>query len=214
MTEHYSTIRSVDRELELSAVPRKPDRETRRREIVKAAAGVFDSEGYHTTNLETVAQAAGIKKPTLYHYFSSKDEILFEIHEELIDHLIAKQEARSGMSASDVLREVIADVMENISLRREYTRVFFEHFRELAPEHRATIAARRDRYAAMIEAEIQRGIESGEFRPIDVRLTMLAFFGMLNWAYQWYHSDGPLTREKVSEFFFELLCMGISAPPA
>src|SRR6516165_1267228 len=60
----------------------------RKHEIVTAAASVFDRDGYGSTSMDDIARTVGIAKPTLYHYFSSKDEILTSIHEEFIDLLL------------------------------------------------------------------------------------------------------------------------------
>jgi AcrR family transcriptional regulator len=192
-------------------MPRKVNADERRREIVTKAAAVFDTEGYHTTNVTTVAGVAGLKKPTLYHYFSSKDEILFWIHEEFIDLLISKQVARdnSGLSAAESLCEVMSDVLRLMDTHRGHVRVFFEHHRELSLEHRKTIAAKRDRYASMVEIEVARGVEASEFRDLDPRLTTLALFGMCNWTYQWYRSNGPRTSSEIAEFFSDLLLEGL-----
>ena len=192
-------------------MPRKVNADEKRREIVASAAVVFDTDGYHTTNVDTVARVVGLKKPTLYHYFSGKDEILFWIHEEFIDLLIARQEAREAeaLSPAESLRGAMTDVLGLMDTHRGHVRVFFEHHRELAPEHRGTIAAKRDRYAEMVEAEIVRGIRDGDFRPLDTRLATLALFGMCNWAYQWYRSGGARTSGEVAEFFWDLLIEGL-----
>jgi AcrR family transcriptional regulator len=192
-------------------MPRKVNADEKRREIVASAAVVFDTDGYHTTNVDTVARVVGLKKPTLYHYFSGKDEILFWIHEEFIDLLIARQEAREAeaLTPAESLRGAMTDVLGLMDTHRGHVRVFFEHHRELAPEHRGTIAAKRDRYAEMVGAQIVRGIREGDFRPLDTRLATLALFGMCNWAYQWYRSGGARTSGEVAEFFWDLLIEGL-----
>jgi TetR/AcrR family transcriptional regulator, cholesterol catabolism regulator len=190
---------------------RRVNAHEKRREIVTQAAAVFDTEGYHTTNVETVARVAGLKKPTLYHYFSGKDEILFWIHEEFIDLLIGKHQAREGerLSAAMSVREVMSDVLQLMDTHRGHVRVFFEHHRELAPERQKTIAAKRDLYASLVETDILRGVRAGEFRALDPRLTTLALFGMCNWAYQWYDCNGPRTSRAIAEFFSDLLLEGL-----
>src|ERR1700677_895257 len=67
----------------------------KRREIAKAAAGLFYKQGYLATNVDEIARVAGLKKPSLYHYFAKKSDILYAIHEEFIDVLLYKQLARS-----------------------------------------------------------------------------------------------------------------------
>jgi hypothetical protein len=126
-----------------------------------------------------------------------------------MDLLIERQAARSGLSAADALREIMADVFSVMESHGSHVRVFFEHHRELGPADRAAIAARRDRYAAMVEAEVERGVRDGQLRPVDARLATLALFGMCNWAYQWYRVDGPLGSRELADRFWEMLFDGL-----
>lgn len=189
------------------APPVKADE--KRRELVDRAAELFDRAGYHTTSVSELARAVGISKPTLYHYVSGKDEILFWIHEEFIDLLIERQGSRRGMAAAEALSEVMADVLSLMETHRGHVRVFFEHYRELSVADRATIQVKRDRYRALVEAVVARGIRDGELRAVDPRLATLALFGMCNWAYQWYRPDGPLSSRELAEVFFDLLFNGL-----
>ena len=70
----------------------------KRNQVVDKAAELFDAAGYHNTGVADIAAAAGISKPTLYHYFAGKDEILFWIHEDFMEKLIERQEKRGRIS--------------------------------------------------------------------------------------------------------------------
>jgi len=58
------------------ASPPTPRAGGRRAEIVEIAARLFDRHGYHSTSMDDIAEAVGLRKPSLYHYFKSKDQIL------------------------------------------------------------------------------------------------------------------------------------------
>lgn len=185
--------------------------DAKRREIVAEAATLFDREGYHAVGVGQIAEAVGIAKPTLYHYVSSKDELLTWIHEEFIDLLLARQEARRGTgSAADELRAVMADVLELMETHRGHVRVFFEHHRELPAAAGVRMREKRDRYQRGVEETIVRGTAAGELRDLDPRLASLALFGICNWAYQWYSSDGPLTPAALGAFFSDLVLRGLA----
>lgn len=187
----------------------------KRSELVREAAALFDREGYHRTSVSDIAAAAGIRKPTLYHYFTGKDEILFWIHEEFIDLLIARHEARQDvpMPAPQALLEVMGDMLDVISTQRGHVRVFFEHFRELPPEQQALVHEKRARYQRYVEDVIRRGVEAGELRPVDVRFATLGLFGMCNWAYQWYRPEGRLRGREVAYLFWDILMRGLESSP-
>jgi len=187
-----------------TAIAGGPDR---RQQLVATAAQLFDERGYYQTSVEDVAEACGIRKPTLYHYFSGKDEILFSIHDEFIDLLIARQRARDeqGVPPGDALQALMADVLGLMSTHRGYVRVFFEHYRELNGEARAAIKRKRDDYQASIEALFRRGAETGEFRAVDPTLATLTLAGMCNWAYHWYDPTGPLSSDDIASAFRQIL---------
>ena len=183
----------------------------RRKSVIAGAAALFDEGGYHRVNMASLAEAVGIAKPTLYHYFSGKREILFGIHEEFIDRLLGRYESRRGraMTAAEDLRALIGDTFELMDSHRGHLRVFFENQRELSDQDKATIRAKRDRYAEIMTSTIARGVRDGEFRDVPPRLTALAIFGMCNWAYQWYESDGELASSEIADLFFDLIFAGL-----
>jgi AcrR family transcriptional regulator len=176
---------------------------------------LFDQSGYHQTSMQEIADAVGIRKPSLYHYFKSKDELLFWIHEVFVDRLVEQHSTRLELplTRSQQLHEVIADILELMETHRGHVRVFFEHYRELSEPHRSRLKAKRDRYHALVEDIVRKGVDSGEFRPVDVPLTTLAIFGCANWAYQWYESGGRLRPREIAYVFSELILNGLTASP-
>ena len=183
----------------------------RRQQIISLAAGLFDKSGYTNTTMDDIAREVGVAKPTLYHYFPSKDDILHAIHEEFIDLLISRHEARAGtgLRPEQLLLEAMADILELMETHRGHVRVFFEHHRELPAEARGPIRVKRDRYEKIVEDLIGEGIEMGVLRQTDAHLATLATFGMCNWAYQWYRPGGPLRSREIAYQFWNLLVYGL-----
>jgi AcrR family transcriptional regulator len=193
----------------------------RLREIVDRAAGLFDEEGYHRVSMEDIANAVGLRKPSLYHYVRSKDQILALIHHEFMELVIRRQEARAKvpMPSTQRLLEVMSDILELMETHRGHVRVFFEHYRELPEEEQRLVRQERDRYEASVERVIESGIRAAEFRPVNVRLTTLALFGMCNWAYQWYRKGGSMRTREIGYEFWQVFLRGIETderdqPPA
>jgi TetR/AcrR family transcriptional regulator, cholesterol catabolism regulator len=188
----------------------QPAADNKRRKIVASASELFDRVGYHSVNVGALATAVGIRKPTLYHYFSGKDEILFWIHVDLIKILMDRAKARpTTLPAAVALRQIIGDILGLMTSHRGHVRVFFEHHRELSGENRITISRKRDSYQRHVESIIERGIANTEFREIDPKLAALALFGTCNWSYQWFQPDGRLTSDEVADVFFDLLLNGL-----
>lgn len=193
---------------------RRMSLDDRRQEIVGAAAELFDRSGYTSTTMDDIGREVGIAKPTLYHYFRSKDQILGSIHEEFIDLLLEKDERRqrAGLPPEQLLLEVMVDILELMETHRGHVRVFFEHHRELPDEQQPHIRDKRDRYEDAVARAIEQGTAAGTFRAVDPRLAALALFGMCNWAYQWYQPSGPLRPREIAYQFWDVFVRGVSAP--
>jgi AcrR family transcriptional regulator len=162
----------------------------KRLEIIARCADLFDSGGYHRATMQMLADEVGLGKPTLYHYFTSKTEILYAIHQMHIAALIEglDSEQRRGSTPEELLVHAARDILEEIAKHPGYVRAFFEHYVELEGAKRAEIRARRAEYFEKICGILHAGIAAGAFRKCDVEITAYGFLGMCSWAYQWYPS--------------------------
>jgi TetR/AcrR family transcriptional regulator, cholesterol catabolism regulator len=190
--------------------------EVQRQRILREAASLFDLGGYHNTSMEDIASRIGLRKPTLYHYFKSKEDILFGIHDAFIDRLIERQQARQSiaMEGRQQLLEIIMDMLQVIDEQRGEVRAFFEFYRELSPDRRESIARKRDEYEGFVEGVIREGVATGEFRDVDPRLAALSLFGMVNWSYQWFQPGGRLGPRELAYVMWDLFVKGISKTPS
>jgi AcrR family transcriptional regulator len=186
-------------------------------EVITAAAELFDARGYHATSMEDIAEAVGIRKPTLYHYVKSKDEILYRIFIGTIGTLLERVERRRSlpMSPEQQLLEIMSDILEIIDSHNGYVRVFFEHHRELPPDRHDEIMALREEYHEHTVAVLRAGIDAGTLRSeVDPQLAALALFGACNWAYQWYDASGPLRGRDIAYSFWDMFLNGMTASGA
>jgi AcrR family transcriptional regulator len=183
----------------------------RRNQIVSASAALFDEVGYHLTSMDDIARAVGLAKPSLYHYFPSKDSILLAIHEEFMGLILGRLQDRLSRfdgSVEDQLLDVMVDICDLMRTHRGYVRVFFEHNRELPERERKDAVAKRDEYFATVQGLFVRGHEEGRLNG-DPWLSAMALFGMCNWVYQWYDPNGRLTPLDVARYFHRLLLRGL-----
>jgi AcrR family transcriptional regulator len=197
------------------SAPSAADR--RRAEIARVAADLFEERGYHNTSMEVIGDAVGVRKPTLYHYFPSKDEILYAIHDEFIELLIERQVRRElvAMPADQALREIMSDILELMETHRGHVRVFFEHHRELSDKPYQAIAEKRNRYQSMVRDVFVTGSKDGLLREsLDPDMATLALAGMCNWAYQWYRPNYKLGSREIAYVFWDFLLHGIAGDPA
>jgi AcrR family transcriptional regulator len=185
----------------------------RRAQIIEIAAELFDRLGYHDTTMQAIADRAGIRKPSLYYYFRSKDEMLVELHETLMAVVIGRHEQRLAageLGPRELLRGMMRDVIGLMESHPGYLRIFFESYRELPPDARRSVSAQRSRYRRMVSDVLVAGVEKGEFGDIDPELTSIAVLSLMNWTYQWFRRSGPLTADEVADRFWRMLLDGIS----
>lgn len=185
--------------------------EERRQQIIDKAAELFDTGSYSSTSMDDIAASIGIAKPTLYHYFPSKANILFEIHEELVDTLLARHDERTKRNPPprEWLLEIMQDILAFMQNRPGHMRVFFEHYRELPFDQREVIRIKRDAFEAIVEQVLQEGVRLGDFRAVDIRLTSFEIFGACIWAYQWYTPGGRFSTDEIAKQFWVNMMKGI-----
>lgn len=182
---------------------------------MEQAARLFDKASYNGVNMDDIAATAGIAKPTLYHYFGSKDEILYGIYDALLDELLGRMEARveAKLDSRQLLLEIMSDVLEMMDSHRGHIRALYEHHRELPAERWNVIREKRDHYEAGVRRIVTDGIEQGEFREVDPVLTTHAVLGMCNWAYQWYRrGDDNRRPREIAHHFWNLVIQGLAQP--
>ena len=152
--------------------------EEKRRQILDAAVRVFARKGFHTSRVGDIAEEAGVAHGLLYHYFSSKDEVLETVFREnwavLLERIHAVEE--SGESAREQLRHVAAILLRTWLHEPDVVRVLV---REIArsPEVQERIGE-LVKPLGSIRRMIERGQQAGELRPdVDPALAAIVFYG-------------------------------------
>lgn len=185
----------------------------RREQILTAAMRLFSEKGYHATSMRDIAEALGLQAGSLYVHIDSKEEVLFEIVDRAADQFIGTiaPVAAADRPAAERLREALRAHLQVMARNLDTATVFFHEWKFLEGHHRAQIVAKRDQYEQHFRRIVADGIESGEFRPVDVRLAALALLSMANWFYHWFSPDGPLNATDVADGFADLILEGLKA---
>lgn len=185
----------------------------KRLEIIEHCATLFDRVGYHGASMQMLADEVGLGKPTLYHYFRSKDDILYEMHQLHIDVLIGglKADAEdSTVEPAEALERACVYTLREIAVHPGYVRAFMDHYAELEDTQRTEMRARRKEYFERIISIFKSGMAKGQFRKVDPELATLAFVGMCNWAYKWYpRMAAKKPPEKMAKSLCDMFLGGI-----
>ncbi len=195
--------------------PRRSEKWRARREaIVDTSARVFARQGYHATATTELCEANGLGKGALYHYIGSKEELLAAIHDRVMDEVMAGADrvAAAGGSPPTQLAMLGEELLDVIHRYPDHVWVFLHEFPALTAERAEKFRKRRRAYEQRVEGVIRAGVESGEFRDVDPRLTALAWLGMHNYTYLWLKPGGALSARDVAKPFADLFVEGISSP--
>ena len=155
--------------------------EEKRRLLLDAAVRVFARKGYHASRVGDIAEEAGVAHGLLYHYFSSKDEVLETIFRETwTDLLGAVADVEASVDSSrEQLRQVAAILLRSWRRDPDLVRVLVREVTRSAELDRR-VGDIGQAFAA-IERIVRRGQEDGEFREdLDARLASVVFYGAID----------------------------------
>ncbi|HYZ76216.1 MAG TPA: TetR/AcrR family transcriptional regulator [Gaiellaceae bacterium] len=192
--------------------------EEKRRLILDAAVRVFARKGFHTCRVGDISEEAGVAHGLLYHYFSSKDELLEAVFRETWSDLLAaiREVEVSDAPAREQLRQVAAIMLRAWRRQPDLVRVLV---REVArsPALLGRVDALDDALTA-IGRIVERGQDEGNFRPdLDPRLASLVFYGgietiLTSWVLGRGGDDEDVARAERA--VVEVVCAGLTREPA
>lgn len=182
-----------------------------RADIIAAATRVFSRRGYHAASMVEIAEEVGMRKPSLYHHVRKKEDLLFAIHEQMIDELIHETTAvlSTSQSPADKLRAVLRVTMGFVARHRDGVTVFLQERRAVSGERWSELVIKRDLYEKMVSRVIAEGVSSGAFTDVPPSIAARAVLAMANWGYTWFDPHGALSAEQVSDIFADIALKGL-----
>jgi AcrR family transcriptional regulator len=188
----------------------------KRRVILDAAVRVFARQGFHTCRVSDIADEAGVAYGLVYHYFSSKDQILDTLFLErwaLMLRAIAEADA-SESAPRDKLRAIAGFIVESYRHDPELMKVIIVEVTRAANTFGRTHLEQIRRAYEQIGAIVARAQTDGVFRPeITPEFAALAFYGLIEqvltgWIFD--SAEVPETElEGAKDLIVETICRGL-----
>jgi len=181
--------------------------------ILESSLELFQKNGYHGVTVEQIVEKANTSKGGFYHYFKSKDELLYEIHDVFISYVIKKAQETYDEYETPVLRlcGMLHSFIKVFDVYNPYITVFYQESAYLQAAYKEVINEKRDQYRKLIERVIKEGQERGDFRrEVPANIATMSIIGMINWSYKWYKRDGPLSIEQIGDVFRDLILHSIA----
>jgi AcrR family transcriptional regulator len=192
---------------------RKPSK--RDAEVLEAAIKVFYERGYADATVQDIANEVGILKGSLYHYISTKEDLLFRlfdlVHDE-VQRILEEAEAAPDLNPIERLElYVLRQVEYNVS-NLERISIYYHDLGLLSAGRLEVVQSKRREHNRAVTRMIREAQEQGLADPtLDARMLANCVFGTIIWTYRWYRPDSGMSRTAVAELCQVFAVQGIRA---
>jgi TetR/AcrR family transcriptional regulator, cholesterol catabolism regulator len=176
----------------------------RREDALTAATELFSQQGYEQTSIQEVAAAAGLLKGSLYYYFASKEDVLYQVllrhHQKLYEFVVVQGEY-SELPSLEALR-IFVERHITFVLRHPNLSALYAQEQRLLTESdgwRRTVNSLRRRHEEALLGLLDKAVAYGEARAEDPILTVRAILSMANATHRWYLSPPQRSRSAIAK---------------
>ncbi len=183
--------------------------------IIRSAAQAFGRKGFHATTLDEIAADLDVTKASLYYYFATKEDLLYEVHllsMQEVTEVLEKIRERGG-PPPDQLRRAVREHLRIMATHYEGAFLLQQEY-DLAPSRRDEIRRLRDNYETIFRNILEEGEQQRLFRVKDVHVAARVILGAINWLLRWYRSGGRLSVDEIADAYIDLFFYGLLAPYA
>jgi len=182
--------------------------------MCRTAAQIFRDRGFDGTSVSDVARALGLTKAGLYHYFDSKEALLFEIMSFGLDRM--RDEVIVPISGitdpEDRLRQMIVRHARIATRGQGAIAHLGDEIRSLPPSARKQIEQRMRVYFDLVRDTLAELKAARRLRDVDLTVATFSLIGMILWLPRWFRQDGRLAQAQVAEQIANLAMGGVLAP--
>lgn len=183
---------------------------SRRDDLIRVAARLFSRRGFAGTSMATIAEETGIQKASLYHWFASKEDLLFQVLSGAVDALVVDARAvalNPSLDFATKLRQMVALHANYTVSHRDVMLVFYGEAKWLTGERGRQIRDVRRSYHQIYVDLFREARASGaivvEEKVVPVYINSL--FAMANELSQWYRDEGPFSPTEVGNLMSGLV---------
>ncbi len=188
------------------------DYDQKREQILKTAAKVFADQGFDRASMTLLAKECGISKANIYHYYDSKDAILFDILEtylrDLRDRIFSVD--LDGLPPAQKLQKALREILFAYQGADDEHRVQISGMNALTEEQQKLLRGYQMDLVNYVRALLQElSPDTFEDDKDKLRAATMSIFGMLNWYYMWNTGAGTEARESYADMVSTLAIHGV-----
>jgi AcrR family transcriptional regulator len=189
---------------------RANDYDKKRQGILSRSAALFAEHGYTGTSITMIAEACGVSKALMYHYYSSKDAVLFDLLEDHLRNLVTVVETavQSAGKAEEKLFAISAALLEAYRGADAEHQVQISSLKLLPPAQQEILKEMERKLVVIVSDAIAAAIPSVAKKRQHLKPLTMSLFGMLNWHYLWFRDGKGITREKYARMVTGLILSG------
>ncbi|WP_375411984.1 TetR family transcriptional regulator [uncultured Bradyrhizobium sp.] len=189
---------------------RANDYDKKRQGILARSAMLFAEHGFTGTSITMIAEACGVSKALMYHYYSSKDAVLFDLLEDHLRNLLAVVEAAARSVGDDEAKlfSISAALLEAYRGADAEHQVQISSLKLLPPAQQEILKEMERRLVVIVSDAIAAAVPHAARKPHLLKPLTMSLFGMLNWHYLWFREGKGITREKYARMATSLILAG------
>lgn len=182
------------------------DHEEKRAAIRKGAAAYFAQHGFDRASMTAAAKHCGVSKALIYHYYDSKEALLFDILNTHLSDLVAKVEAAPK---TDGLRGLVRAILQAYKGADAEHKLQLDSLGVLEPDQQAPLIDLQRRMIDMMGAALRNEAPAAFEGSRNLHAVTMSVFGILNWYYMWNRPGKGLNREDYADLVTDMLLGGI-----
>jgi AcrR family transcriptional regulator len=195
-----------------TSAPAESDRRFERRlgEILRHATDVFDEKGYEGASMRDLSRVSGMSLAGLYHYFESKEKLLYLIQRTTFRTIIeqVKQRLEASTDPIERTRIFIGNHLEYFLANKKAMKVLSHEADALKNGYGQEIAAIKREYYGICLGLLE-GLKREQGLEFSARLSVLSLFGMMNWIYTWHNPRIDADADALSRHMGDIFLNGI-----
>jgi AcrR family transcriptional regulator len=187
------------------------DYDKKREAITDQAAKLFARDGFAGASVSELAALCRVSKSLIYHYYPSKETILFDVMSAHIEDLlgITLLAANKSLTPEEELRAVTRTLLRHYVGAADKQKVLLYELAALPNKQREDIVSKQRKIIALVEAILARSKPSLKRDRARLRAKVMLFFGMLNWTHTWFKPRGAISRDELAEMAADTILKSI-----
>lgn len=175
------------------------DYDQKRDLITEAAAKLFARKGFDGASMSEIAAACNSSKSLIYHYYPSKEAILYDVMNSHIDLLVGVVDDLSSApgDAEALFHALARELLRCYVGAADSQKVLLYELSNLPAQQQHEIVSKQRKILDFAEQLLMKAAP-GAGDHARLRSHVMLFFGMLNWTHNWYKPSGPVSRDEIA----------------